>query len=71
MNEKIRNIWDGRYGRGAMADRRRLRREQAEERNARTRPKRTRRARLEKIRKGKIVPHPDSRDARVKIPRQK
>lgn len=37
--------WNGPYGRGAMQQRRALRREQAEERNARTAPARRRAAR--------------------------
>jgi hypothetical protein len=57
--------WNGPAFKGAMRQHRAEKREEAEERNAATPPERRRRHRLSLYKKGKLAPHPDSRDARV------
>jgi hypothetical protein len=66
-----RGPWNGRYAPGAMTDHRRTKRLEAEERNAKTPKDRRRQTRVAKIRNGELVPHPNSRDAKVRRPAQK
>lgn len=57
--------WNGPAFKGAMKQDKAEKRREAEERNAATPPERRRQHRLSLYKKGELVPHSDSRDARV------